>query len=202
MPARMTQRTPVLLSGTTHDGTAHQDPAEAAEAILPSQEETEQTHTPRIVHEFFRRLVRDAWGRSSDQTYDIMRQASEDDNDDDASSQHKFVERRQAMSYDFSISKQKGDTIPCIRADEIVLPGSLLQQEMALKMVSAKYSSDSDVDECVICMEGFDASNPRMPTLCGCGENKTFFHLPCLYQWLEQSRDCPSCRNPLTWEEF
>lgn len=44
--------------------------------------------------------------------------------------------------------------------------------------------------------------NPRMPTLCGCGENKTYFHLPCLYQWIEQSKDCPSCRKRLRWEEF
>jgi len=120
--------------------------------------------------------------------------------------------------------------IPSIAPDMIVLPGSELQKQMAehaLAMVlgtSAKTSSSDTADapagtspaakksssllhdsedECVICMEGFDPTNPRMPTLCGCGENKTYFHLPCLYQWVEQSgRYCPSCRKKLRWEEF
>jgi hypothetical protein len=100
---------------------------------------------------------------------------------------------RQASSFDSSRD------IPCINPEEIVLPGSLLQKEMAMKMSE---SLEAQNDECVICMEGFDPTNPRMPTLCGCGENKTYFHLPCLYQWIEQSRDCPSCRKRLRWEEF
>lgn len=89
--------------------------------------------------------------------------------------------------------------MPTIDPDEVVLPGSALQHEMAVHMSS---TLEEQGDECVICMEGFDATNPRMPTLCGCGENKTYFHLPCLYQWIEQSRDCPSCRKRLRWEEF
>ena len=89
--------------------------------------------------------------------------------------------------------------MPSINPDEVVLPGSALQHEMAASM-SGKLEELGD--ECVICMEGFDATNPRMPTLCGCGENKTYFHLPCLYQWIEQSRNCPSCRKRLRWEEF
>lgn len=89
--------------------------------------------------------------------------------------------------------------MPTINPDEVVIPGSALQHEMAKQMSS---SLEAQGDECVICMEGFDATNPRMPTLCGCGENKTYFHLPCLYQWIEQSRDCPSCRKRLRWEEF
>lgn len=86
-----------------------------------------------------------------------------------------------------------------IQTEQVVLPGSELQQQMAKAMASKLEEQD---DECVICMEGFDPSNPRMPTLCGCGENKTYFHLPCLYQWIEQSRNCPSCRKKLRWEEF
>jgi Ring finger domain len=91
--------------------------------------------------------------------------------------------------------------IPCINASEVVFPGSELQKEMARLMASCKLT-DAHEAECVICMEGFDPTNPRMPTLCGCGENKTYFHLPCLYQWIEHSEDCPSCREKLTWEEF
>lgn len=101
---------------------------------------------------------------------------------------------RTASSFD---STDRGT--PTIEADEIVLPGSQLQLDMAKAMASKLESQD---DECVICMEGFDKSNPRMPTLCGCGANKTYFHLPCLYQWIDQSESCPSCRQKLTWEEL
>jgi len=96
-------------------------------------------------------------------------------------------------------SFRQSEGMPTIDPDEVVLPGSALQHEMA---ASLSGTLEEQGDECVICMEGFDATNPRMPTLCGCGENKTYFHLPCLYQWIEQSRDCPSCRKRLRWEEF
>jgi hypothetical protein len=89
--------------------------------------------------------------------------------------------------------------VPTISPEEIVMPGSLLQAQMAL---AAAKSLEAMGDECVICMEGFDPTNPRMPTLCGCGQNKTYFHLPCLYQWIEQNNKCPSCRKRLRWEEF
>ena len=91
------------------------------------------------------------------------------------------------------------DEVPTISLEEVVLPGSLLQREMSINM---KQTLQAQEDECVICMEPFDASNPRMPTLCGCGENKTYFHLPCLYQWIDQNENCPSCRERLRWEEF
>lgn len=96
-----------------------------------------------------------------------------------------------------SFRQSKG--MPAIDADEVVLPGSALQHEMAKSM---SLSLEEQGEECVICLENFDATNPKMPTLCGCGENKTYFHLPCLYQWIEQSRECPSCRKRLRWEEF
>lgn len=102
---------------------------------------------------------------------------------------------RQAVSYNTRTS----DDIPTISAAEIVLPGSLLQKEMAMRMLETLASVG---DECVICMEGFDDTNPRMPTLCGCGENKTYFHLPCLYQWIDKNNNCPTCRESLTWQEF
>ena len=92
-----------------------------------------------------------------------------------------------------------------IRMEEIVLPGSALQHAMALKMCESMMgqpSAGQEDEECVICMEGFSHDNPRMPTQCGCGSNRTYFHLPCLYQWREQSQDCPSCRQRISWEEF
>jgi len=108
---------------------------------------------------------------------------------------------RPASTFDSS-SKE----VLTIRTEEIVFPGSDLQKEMASKMLEALQLNDennfNEEDECVICMEGFTKENPRMPTLCGCGENKTYFHLPCLYQWMEQSNECPSCSEEITWEEF
>lgn len=93
----------------------------------------------------------------------------------------------------------EGGEIPSIQAEQVVLPGSKLQKEMARAIC---LTLEKQEDECVICMERFDETNPRMPTLCGCGENKTYFHLPCLYQWIEHSRECPTCRQTLRWEEF
>ncbi|CAB9519031.1 Zinc finger, C3HC4 type (RING finger) [Seminavis robusta] len=104
----------------------------------------------------------------------------------------------QASSFDSS------KEVPTIATEQVVLPGSELQLQMA-KAMAAQLGDDyqHEHDECVICMEGFDPTNPRMPTLCGCGENNTYFHLPCLYQWVQQSgRKCPSCRKRLRWEEF
>lgn len=101
----------------------------------------------------------------------------------------------QASSFDSSRE------IPTIQNEQVVMPGSELQFQMA-KAMSEKLEAHDDENECVICMEGFDPTNPRMPTLCGCGSNKTYFHLPCLYQWIEQSKKCPSCAKRLRWEEF
>lgn len=56
--------------------------------------------------------------------------------------------------------------------------------------------------ECVICMEEFDENNPEMPVLCECGVNKTFFHYPCLLEWLAKEDNCPVCRKTLFFEEI
>ena len=98
------------------------------------------------------------------------------------------------------------DSIPAINLDEFVMPGSKLQKAMseALRRENdCKCVTEIDYeDECVICFEGFDIDNPRMPTLCGCGENKTYFHLPCLLQWTDKHLECPACRQKITWQEF
>lgn len=94
------------------------------------------------------------------------------------------------------------DDIPSILLEEVVLPGSPLQKQMSMRLQDKGIGSESNEDECIICLEAFDDTNPRMPTTCGCGENKTYFHLPCLYQWVERSKDCPSCRKKLDWIEL
>lgn len=142
------------------------------------------------IHDWFRR-IRSRWaGNSNDVEYDAVASV-----DPSPAKPIPPSPLRQASSFDSSRD------IPTILAKEVVLPGSRLQKEIAKLMAAAKITNDTE-EECVICMEGFDPTNPRMPTLCGCGENKTYFHLPCLYQWLEQSSECPSCRQTITWEEF
>lgn len=102
---------------------------------------------------------------------------------------------KEANTFSYDINKE----VPTIYSNEFILPGSDIQKNMAMAM---KLHMDDQDDECVICMDAFTHDNPRMPTLCGCGENKTFFHLPCLYQWIEENKNCPQCRTVLRWEEF
>jgi len=172
---------------------------------------TEKNPHTAGIHEFFRKL-RERWGMYDSIEADARdRTDTEDDSILGSSQRYGIFHRsmstpptksnriphsplRTASSFDGSRE------YPTILPEEVVLPGSKLQHQMAKAM--KQYSIHESVDECVICMEGFDPTNPRMPTLCGCGENKTYFHLPCLYQWIEQSPDCPSCRQRLRWEEF
>jgi hypothetical protein len=144
------------------------------------------------LHEFFRTL-RERWRRR-----DTFRQLPPTNKEKEKSKKYTagLSPLRTALSYDTSHCD-----FPTISLDEVVLPGSELQKQMALE---ASRRLEEHTDECVICMDGFDPTNPRMPTLCGCGENKTYFHLPCLYQWIDQNEEstCPVCKQPLTWDEF
>ena len=142
------------------------------------------------LHDFFRK-IRERWRRyDSMETFRPIAAAQAS-----AKANYKagLSPLRTASTFDGS------SDIPTISLDEVVMPGSELQKQMARAMSDCLEKLD---DECVICMEGFDPTNPRMPTQCGCGRNKTYFHLPCLYQWIEQSEECPSCRQKLRWEEF
>jgi hypothetical protein len=156
----------------------------------------------RGIQEFFRQ-IQSRWRR-----YDSLVHVPTDDedNDDDtvASSSRAFRSKSGMFPYPSSplraaASFDSTREIPTINSEEFVMPRSLLQEQMAKAMAAKMQNED---DECVICMEGFDPTNPRMPTNCGCGRDRTYFHLPCLYQWVEQSPDCPSCRERLTWKEF
>lgn len=150
------------------------------------------------IQEFFRQ-IQSRWRR-----HDSLVHVPTDDEDDDTVASPSRAFRGKSGSFPHSplraaASFDSTREIPTINAEEFVMPRSLLQEEMAKAMAAKMQNED---DECVICMEGFDPTNPRMPTHCGCGRNRTYFHLPCLYQWVEQSRDCPSCRERLIWEEF
>uniref|UniRef100_A0A7S1ZT87 RING-type E3 ubiquitin transferase n=1 Tax=Trieres chinensis TaxID=1514140 RepID=A0A7S1ZT87_TRICV len=134
-------------------------------------------------------------GRSRDE--DLDRPSADGDDGDFPQITSPSSPLRAASS--FGVEEGQHDIIPAIALDEIVMPGSELQKKMSEAL---SHKLEDMGDECVICLEGFDPTNPRMPTLCGCGENKTYFHLPCLYQWIDQDENCPSCRKRLRWEEF
>jgi hypothetical protein len=158
---------------------------------------------PHGLHEFFQKL-RARW-RKYDSMATTPRQRPRSDtlattdssvflaSDHQTNKLHCHLPLRTACAFDASRE------IPTIQPKEVVLPGSALQQQMARSM---SLRLEGHGEECVICMDGFEPTNPRMPTTCGCGQNKTYFHLPCLYQWMEQSEECPSCRQALRWEEF
>lgn len=83
--------------------------------------------------------------------------------------------------------------------DQLVLPGSAVQKAVALSLSGLDVGQSEP--ECVICMEGFTTSDPKMLTLCECGVNKTCFHYSCLLRWTERDSTCPACRKELLWEE-
>jgi hypothetical protein len=89
--------------------------------------------------------------------------------------------------------------IPSIDHHEFVMPGSKVQEQMAAFMLSSSKQQDGAVSECVLCMEPFDPTNPRIPTHCACSVQ---IHLPCLYQWRTKSSECPTCQKPLLWDEL
>lgn len=43
-------------------------------------------------------------------------------------------------------------------------------------------------DTCPICLEEYDAENPKLTTQCGHD-----FHLACILEWMERSETCPVC---------
>jgi hypothetical protein len=61
-------------------------------------------------------------------------------------------------------------------------------------------SSQSSAEECIICLEEFTIDNPKVRTLCQCGENRTNFHYPCLLYWLDQKDTCPTCSSHLYFQ--
>jgi len=83
----------------------------------------------------------------------------------------------------------------------------LLQPRPAQRSVAVASNASAALEhgpECVICLGDFDDSNPVIPTLCNCGENRTLFHLPCLLLWIDKNRDkatCPACDSQLFFQE-
>ncbi|KAK1263461.1 E3 ubiquitin-protein ligase [Acorus gramineus] len=47
---------------------------------------------------------------------------------------------------------------------------------------------DDDDDFCPTCLEGYDEENPKAFLQC-----THHYHLPCIYEWMERSNNCPIC---------
>ena len=84
---------------------------------------------------------------------------------------------------------------------DLIFVAPRFDSSQALAMSLSGLDVRQSEPECVICMEGFTDSDPKMLTLCECGVNKTCFHYSCLLQWVSRDPSCPACRKELMWEE-
>ena len=82
-----------------------------------------------------------------------------------------------------------------------------LEEERIYRSLSMSAHSEllgADPNECMICLDDFTAEAPCIPTVCGCGVNKSRFHLACL-QHYKASRGhlarCPICEEPINFDE-
>lgn len=87
-----------------------------------------------------------------------------------------------------------------------LLPASVEDERRYMRnsFDSGAFKDDSqEPRECVVCYETFTLENPQVRTLCGCGVNKRAFHLSCLMQWREHSKEtaCPVCREELYYDD-
>ncbi|XP_040990393.1 probable E3 ubiquitin-protein ligase RHB1A isoform X2 [Juglans microcarpa x Juglans regia] len=48
--------------------------------------------------------------------------------------------------------------------------------------------SASEEEDCPVCLEEYDAENPKITTMC-----EHDFHLACILEWMERSDACPVC---------
>ncbi|KDP25410.1 hypothetical protein JCGZ_20566 [Jatropha curcas] len=56
------------------------------------------------------------------------------------------------------------------------------------KSVEPIVSATEEEDVCPICLEEYDAENPKITTKC-----EHHFHLACILEWMERSETCPVC---------
>jgi hypothetical protein len=57
-----------------------------------------------------------------------------------------------------------------------------------LKLKEKLDELEDDSNLCPTCLEPFTEDNPRVVAKCG-----HQYHLPCIYEWLERSPNCPMC---------
>lgn len=62
------------------------------------------------------------------------------------------------------------------------------KRSLQLPTSESKLSLLDDEDFCSTCLEGYTEDNPRVVAKCG-----HHYHLPCIFEWSERSRECPMC---------
>ncbi|XP_024364636.1 E3 ubiquitin-protein ligase At3g02290 isoform X2 [Physcomitrium patens] len=66
----------------------------------------------------------------------------------------------------------------------------------AFPRVESALSMLDDEDVCPTCLDGYTVENPRITTECG-----HYFHLSCIYEWMERSNHCPLCDKDMVFDE-
>lgn len=90
-----------------------------------------------------------------------------------------------------------------VKGNAEYMPGSEMQAAIALSLRLAGIGGEPKTPECVICLDVFSEENPRLPTICSCGFDKSNFHKACLKRWMTKrgSCVCPSCYDELFFED-
>ncbi|KAE9596535.1 hypothetical protein Lal_00007959 [Lupinus albus] len=65
---------------------------------------------------------------------------------------------------------------------------SAKDSEVELPKLAEPISFVEEEDTCPICLEEYDAENPKLLTKCD-----HHFHLACILEWMERSETCPVC---------
>ncbi|XP_010670083.2 probable E3 ubiquitin-protein ligase RHB1A [Beta vulgaris subsp. vulgaris] len=89
------------------------------------------------------------------------------------------------------VGKSEGKTL----AD--ILLASPTKSDVEITKSSETYGLVADEeDACPICLEEYDADNPKMVTSC-----EHDFHLSCLLEWMERSDACPVCDKEMIFDQ-
>ncbi|GLT79692.1 hypothetical protein SLA2020_511720 [Shorea laevis] len=64
------------------------------------------------------------------------------------------------------------------------------------KLNEPKVSKTEEEDACPICLEEYDAENPKLITKC-----EHHFHLSCILEWMERSDTCPICDQEMIFDD-
>ncbi|KAI9075172.1 hypothetical protein K1719_042903 [Acacia pycnantha] len=73
-------------------------------------------------------------------------------------------------------------------------PDSADDSENELQNVEEPVNLAEENDGCPICLEGYNAVNPKQSTQCG-----HHFHLACILDWRERRNNCPVCDRDIVF---
>ncbi|XP_054825741.1 probable E3 ubiquitin-protein ligase RHB1A isoform X1 [Prosopis cineraria] len=72
---------------------------------------------------------------------------------------------------------------------------SAKDSEIELQKLEEPVILAEEEDVCPICLEEYDAENPKLSTKCD-----HHFHLACILEWMERSESCPVCDKDVVFE--